>query len=333
MLCETSVAEIKNQANDLSMTMPNPTKRSLFQTFCLTTLPILIVVGLDFFAKAMARLYTPESVVENAGLMLGFLSRSSSQVRMVHLSTVGAFLFVIYILIQVLLPPKIRLFRIGLAIVMGGISGNWIERFWHGYVTDHIQLQLFNYASPIFNIADALQWFGYAIILYALVLSHERHHLFPENDERTGYWIDAKYQLKYCLTLVGVGLCFSLLLGVFSYAFFKYVLIELNPSLAPSFLAQNYLYPYLVDMLLVCSVFLIVLFLTGVTLSHRISGPLFAFQRYIRARIDERNSGIDLAYSKPFKLRSQDDLKLLEPLSLEIVEALNTNLEIKTTQK
>ncbi|WP_430609114.1 signal peptidase II [Enterococcus sp. DIV0876] len=59
-------------------------------------------------------------------------------------------------------------FRFGLAFVLAGAIGNFIDRMQHGYVVDMFQLDFINF--PIFNIADMSLVFGVILIfIYALV--------------------------------------------------------------------------------------------------------------------------------------------------------------------
>ena len=66
------------------------------------------------------------------------------------------------------LPKSSLWFRFGLAFVLGGAIGNFIDRLQHGFVVDMFQLDFINF--PIFNIADMSLVFGVILIfIYALV--------------------------------------------------------------------------------------------------------------------------------------------------------------------
>ena len=41
-------------------------------------------------------------------------------------------------------------------LLMGGITGNLIDRVWHMQVIDYLDFNLFGYSFPIFNLADML---------------------------------------------------------------------------------------------------------------------------------------------------------------------------------
>lgn len=60
----------------------------------------------------------------------------------------------------------------GLSLVLGGALGNVIDRIIHGYVIDFIQVLIFSWPFPSFNIADSAITVGAAfLIIDALFLS------------------------------------------------------------------------------------------------------------------------------------------------------------------
>lgn len=55
--------------------------------------------------------------------------------------------------------------NLGFGLLIGGIFGNLIDRILFAYVRDFIDITLFNYAFPVFNIADMAIVIGVIIIL------------------------------------------------------------------------------------------------------------------------------------------------------------------------
>jgi signal peptidase II len=53
----------------------------------------------------------------------------------------------------------------GLALVLGGAVGNLIDRIWHGYVIDFIQVWFGDWAFPSFNVADSAITVGAALLI------------------------------------------------------------------------------------------------------------------------------------------------------------------------
>lgn len=58
-----------------------------------------------------------------------------------------------------------RIFRLGLALALGGAAGNFLDRVRLGYVVDFLDLQYW----PVFNLADTGIVIGVALIIYALL--------------------------------------------------------------------------------------------------------------------------------------------------------------------
>ena len=57
-----------------------------------------------------------------------------------------------------------RLFGWALSLVLGGALGNVLDRVWHGYVVDFIQVHYAGWYFPAFNVADSAITIG-AILL------------------------------------------------------------------------------------------------------------------------------------------------------------------------
>ena len=58
-----------------------------------------------------------------------------------------------------------RLFCWSLALILGGAVGNVIDRVWHGYVVDFIQVHYANLFFPAFNIADSAITVGAGLLI------------------------------------------------------------------------------------------------------------------------------------------------------------------------
>jgi signal peptidase II len=242
--------------------------------------------------------------------MLGLFSSLPPILRIVSLSTGGAFLLFTYVIIQYLLPIRSLLLRVGVSILMGGIIGNVIDRTIEGHVIDFLFFTHGNFNSPVFNVADALQWVGYACLVTALLKDGEL--LWPQNNLRKFYWINLRYQLKYCFTLMFVGTGFSLIAGVFSYTFLRFMVIDLignNPKLLNQFLI-----PFVQTFTIFTLAFSAFLFLIGKVLSHRVAGPIYAFERFLKDFLRGNN--------QPLRLRKGDEFEQLEYLSRLIIQHL-----------
>ncbi len=248
----------------------------------------------------------------NPGAMLGAFSDLPPVLRIVSLSTGGAFLIFIYGILQHLLPMRLMSLRLGMTILLGGILGNVTDRVIDGAVTDFIVLGSRSLATPAFNFADAVQWVGY--ILIVLEMSKNGALFWPDSNARKRLWINPGFQLKYCAILIANGLAFAIISGVFTYTFIKMTITDL--VVGPSLLTQKrFLIPFLQVYSLFTVAFACALFVLAKALSHRTAGPIYAFEKYLN----------DLLDGKPprrFKLRSRDEFKELESLAQRLSDHL-----------
>lgn len=58
--------------------------------------------------------------------------------------------------------------RLGYSLVLGGALGNLFDRLVYGYVIDFIDIYIFNYDYPIFNLADTFIVIGVIILFISM---------------------------------------------------------------------------------------------------------------------------------------------------------------------
>ncbi len=283
----------------------------------LVILPLVIVWTLDRLSKnwASASLQTPMDwqylhfvLYHNHGAMLGLFSDLPAVLRIVSLSTAGSFLVCIYAIIQYLLPIKSLSLRTGMSILLGGILGNVTDRILWGYVVDFIIIgPTKSLSSPAFNVADALQWVGYGLIVYAII--KEGDLLWPEKNSRKLYWVNPKFQLKYCFLLMGVGIGLSLIATVFAYTFLRVSIVTLVGE--NQHILSRFLTPFLITSTFIALLFSMALFAIGKVISHKIAGPLYGFERYLLQILEGQTD-------RNFRVRAKDEFKNLEELAEKI---------------
>lgn len=284
------------------------------------------VIAADQVSKHLIVHFNPQVSLEyfhfrlhyNKGAMLGLFSDLPPVLRVVSLSTGGAFLLFSFVIFQYLLPTRSLKLRIGMSILIGGILGNVIDRIVWGQVVDFIILGNRKLSTGVFNVADMLQWVGYYMMGDAIL--RDKDNLWPKENMRKVAWIHPQFQLRYCYILVTCGLGFSLVAGVFSYTFLRFVVIDLMGR--QTHLLDQFLIPFLVTFSSVSLAFTAFLFMVGKQLSHRIVGPVFAFEKFI-------NSYIDGHYYK-LRLRKGDEFPELEDLAEKIAKQLKARDEVVT---
>jgi signal peptidase II len=240
----------------------------------------------------------------NRGAIMGTFSDLPPMLRVVSLSTGGAFLLFIYGAIQYLLPSKSMPLRTGMSLLLGGILGNVTDRIIHGEVTDFLLFGTRTLWTPAFNMADAIQWLGYVLVVYGLI--RDGSLLWPDVNARKNIWINPRFQLKYIATIVAIGSSYAMVAGVFAYTFIKVTIDDL--VIGPAHMTERrFLTPFLYTYAIIAVGFMVSLFVLGRILSHRTAGPIYAFETYCRDLIRGKE--------RKFRLRKGDDFKHLEELA------------------
>ena len=243
-------------------------------------------------------------LVHNHGAMLGLFSELPAVLRIVTLSTSGVFILCLYFLIQYLIPRKLLSLRISLSILTGGILGNVLDRILYGYVIDFIALQINDWHSPVWNLADMVQWFGYILMIYSLFKYSEQ--LWPDKNDRKSFWINKKFQIKHSIIFTAIGIFITLICLVFSYTYLKVTIQELVGD--NNFLITKFVRPFLFTFVILTLMFTIMLFSIGKLISHRIAGPIYAFERFLTDILEGKGLTKE---GSALQLRTNDDFNHL----------------------
>ncbi len=289
---------------------------------------LVVIIVFDQLTKVWASGITERDfgflkfiLIHNHGAMLGLFSELPAVLRIVTLSTSGVFLLSLYALIQYLIPVRLMPLRVGLSILVGGILGNVMDRILHGYVIDFITMQFGTWHLPIWNVADVIQWIGYVLIVYSIIKYGEQ--IWPDNNIRKSFWVNKKFQIKYSSLFMATGLFLNLIALVYSYTYLKVTISEIaGPN---QLLIAKFSEPFLYTFLILALTFSMVLFSVGKMISHRIAGPLYAFERFLKDVLEGKGlskQGVAL------KLRAGDEFKHLEQLAEQIkLQLIKLNAE------
>lgn len=285
---------------------------------------LFVTIIVDQMSKRWATGLTRENtygilkliLVHNQGAMLGLFSELPAVLRIVTLSTSGIFILCLFALVQYLIPKKLLNLRVSLTILVGGIIGNVLDRIFYGYVIDFIAVKINEWNSPIWNVADVIQWIGYILMIYFLIKHSEQ--LWPDQNDRKTFWVNKKFQIKYSIFFSVTGLFLTLISAVFSYTYLKVTLQELVGN--NYVLIDKFTKPFLMTFVLLSVMFSIILFTVGKLISHRIAGPLYAFERFLSEILEGKGLTKNGA---ALTLRTNDDFKHLELLAEEIKIKMN----------
>jgi signal peptidase II len=108
----------------------------------------------------------------NAGAAFSFLSDASGWQRWFFILLATTVSCVIGVWLWRIRTEGPLILAAGLALVLGGAIGNVIDRVLHGHVIDFIQVLIFGWPFPSFNVADSAITVGAVfLIVDALFLS------------------------------------------------------------------------------------------------------------------------------------------------------------------
>lgn len=130
---------------------------------------VLIFILLDQVIKIFAmKIINPIVVIPNF-LELSYVknygvawSMFNNQLIFIIGFSLIAISYLIYILIQY---RKHIIIHFGILMMIAGAFGNIIDRIIRGFVVDYIDVNIFGYDFPVFNVADSLLVCGVMIIL------------------------------------------------------------------------------------------------------------------------------------------------------------------------
>lgn len=261
---------------------------------------LLVLVGIDQFSKNLGQ--SLDTFHLNHGIMLGLLKDSSFFFRLTTLSSIFGFLFSVYMILLYLLGSKLQFFKFGLTLLIAGIFGNIIDKVILGASIDFIPLDLFSVKIRL-NIADVFQWAGAAIIIYKITL--KEHLLWHPENKRTQFLLFKKEQIRFSFKIAATIFCTSLIFGIFCFSFVKAILLENNINTSHYF--AHFTISYIFLTLFIASIG----FFTGLLLSHKTAGPIFAFIKHV-------NLSLAGHQSRELKLREGDDFLILEEMAKKI---------------
>lgn len=104
------------------------------------------------------------TLVFNTGAAFGIMVNQTAVLAAISIVTIGTLLVFGYIY-----AAENGLFRIALALVLGGAAGNLFDRLLRGYVIDFLDFYFKQYHWPAFNIADSSICIGtFLLVLHFL---------------------------------------------------------------------------------------------------------------------------------------------------------------------
>ena len=104
----------------------------------------------------------------NFGGNFGIFAGSAQKSAFAHWGLIGlnSLIPLVLFVVMVRWANRFTLASIGLALALGGTLGNLHDRFAYGSVVDFIELHIFGYHWPDFNVADMAYIAGFCLLLF-----------------------------------------------------------------------------------------------------------------------------------------------------------------------
>jgi len=108
---------------------------------------------------------------QNPGIAFGVFSDSTS--RWLAPVLLASAVALIALLAWLLVSGRMggALAQSGLALILGGAAGNAVDRVIHNGVTDFLEVRLWTYIWPAFNLADSAITIGAILVLFELLFA------------------------------------------------------------------------------------------------------------------------------------------------------------------
>lgn len=263
---------------------------------------VLFIISLVADLVLKAQMMTSTNAHLNRGFIFGSLQDLPPSLTLVTLTSTGGVLFFVYLLLIVLLSSRLIILKAGLGLLAGGVLGNVIDRALHGGTLDFIPLSVSFLPPVVFNPADVFQWIGAALIIVNLFIN-EDSIWYPEN-QRSFNLVNPREQIKFALKFAVLSLCTALIIGLFSFSYFT---LTLQANLIES---RSTVIAFALSYSALSAFFVIVAFLSGLILSQKTAGPLYAFEKYV----EDLLAGED----RELKLREGDNFRHLEEVAMSL---------------
>jgi signal peptidase II len=121
------------------------------------------------FALHEARVVVPDffhlTYVRNSGAAFGLLARQHPTFLRFFFPTVTILAVLVLLFYYTRVLREQVLTRWGICLIVGGAVGNGIDRLWLGQVIDFIDVHVYDYHWPAFNLADSAICVGVGLLL------------------------------------------------------------------------------------------------------------------------------------------------------------------------
>jgi signal peptidase II len=121
---------------------------------------------------------------QNPGIAFGVFSNTSARwlTPVLVLSSAAVMILLLWMIVTGRAGGALA--QCGLALILGGAAGNVLDRVIHGGVTDFLEVRLWKYIWPAFNVADSAITIGAILVLFDLLFGSHHQVTSSERERR-----------------------------------------------------------------------------------------------------------------------------------------------------
>ncbi len=276
-------------------------------------LVFLVPIFFDQMLKLLTRGLHTEAVMFG---WLGFFANFSDaeiysnlpnklqEIKGLTLAVVGICLFQLNILVNFLFALS-HTVRYSISLILGGSICFLMDKIFHGQVINNLAIT-FN-SQQFFGFNLAILFICAGVILLALILIVKPQELLSPTSVRKTLLTDHVNQRQFIISIFSF---FTIVYYVLSTLIGLYTYITIT-SVTDSRMIQTDVIQYfcLLVLALYCLLTPLV-YTTSVALSHRVYGPVYGFQNYMRMLFEKKEK-----VTSSFKTRKKDHFKELENIA------------------
>ena len=131
---------------------------------------ILVIKNFQLYESLSILPFFNLTFIVNYGFAFGFLNNPSLNQIIVILIIFSIIAYFLYLLIK----TQDQFFQFSLILVLSGAIGNFIDRVFHGFVIDFIDIHIGNYHWPAFNLADSSITIGFFLIMFNILFLNKK---------------------------------------------------------------------------------------------------------------------------------------------------------------
>ena len=124
----------------------------------------LMVSWLSLYESVAVMPFFNLTMAHNTGAAFSFLAQAGGWQRWFFVSFTAMICLGLFVWLKKL-NVNAKLEAVAISLILGGALGNVIDRFYHGYVIDFLDVYYGSYHWPAFNIADSAIVIGAALLI------------------------------------------------------------------------------------------------------------------------------------------------------------------------